>query len=94
MDKDWAEKEAMRVSAEATGVFSLSVSDEPWLRETITNLLRKVRRDTIESCAVIAEAAEPDYLGNPKIGFPSLKQDVRLTLQKVAQAIRESEGKV
>lgn len=55
MDKDWAENEAMKVSAEATGIFSLSVSDEPWLRETITTLLLKVRREAIESCAVIAE---------------------------------------
>lgn len=78
MDKDWAEKEAMRVSAEATGVFSLSVSDEPWLRETITTLLLKVRREAKEEDAVIV-----DSWHIKKGGYGLL-----------AQAIRESEGKV
>ncbi len=71
MDKDWAEKEVERIYAECY-----------WngeLKKGFADSLRKVRREAIESCAVIAET-------NKAYPFP--------TSETIAKAIRESEGKV
>ncbi len=94
MDKDWAENEAMKVSAEATGIFSLSVSDEPWLRETITTLLRKVRREAINN---MLNDFEHLCVGvNLRLGEPnrscSLEENRLCNICRKVLAIRESEG--
>ena len=66
MDKDWAEKEANDVIEKLTddatrqGKYKLDGlvlynSDWDYLKELVSEALRKVRREAIESCAVIAE---------------------------------------
>lgn len=77
MDKDWAEKEAYMVFKKWND--AAEFANDSGLIFYIADALRKVRREAIESCAVIAET-------NKAYPFP--------TSETIAKAIRESEGKV
>ncbi len=91
MDNDWADSESVNIIDKAYGLIEendvLITVTAPGLGKAIADALRKVRRDTIESCAVIAESVKIEA-GNP------LGEQLNRTADQIARYIRESEGKV
>jgi hypothetical protein len=85
MDKDWAEKEVERIYAECY-----------WngeLKKGFADSLRKVRREAIESCAVIAEEWKTSLISPTNSNSDDFVEEVCNSVSvNIAQAIRESEG--
>lgn len=93
MDKDWAEAEGIlsRAYDLIEENHSMVFVTERGLKQAISEALRKVRREAIESCAVIAEDAyiqSYDKDGNKTFLVASMEP------REIAKAIRDSEGKV
>ncbi len=91
MDKDWAEKEV----AETIKGIEFYGDMEDYLTKKFSDTIRKVRRDTIESCAVIAEEWKTSLISPTNSNSDDFVEEVCNSVSvNIAQAIRESEGKV